>query len=212
MNLNGKKEDLSGWAKEATSNTRGPQRKKRGPPGKSSIWVRYSAEEYGRQRWRKDDYHDGSCLWTPRYNLTLNRSDLRAYAISLWDPKPQMKWNCLNVPFEDHANRLFLTTREVKNYYEPRPYRIGQFWVVSFDKAKLKLTTFFSSIFPTSAEGLLHIGPQTPKGLWNESIWQSVKGNVCHYPYNLDGLDNQSGYSRCWQVLASQGCLGWFFI
>ena len=70
----------------------------------------------------------------------------------------------------------------------------------------------FFFLFHPSGEGLLNTGPQTQTGLWNESTWHSAKGNLCYYPYNLGGLDNQSGYSSIWQVSVGQGCLGWFSI
>ena len=110
------------------------------------------------------------------------------YAISLWYPRLQVKGNRIHVPFECYANRLILILREVKNHYSAQNCPTLSSELLTMQD--LNFPHFFPLFFPLLLRELFHIGPQTPKGLWNESIRHSLKGTVCHYPYNLGGLDS----------------------
>lgn len=129
-------------------------------------------------------------------SLTSQTSDkMKLYKCAFWG-------SCKQLSFDIKRNEKPVLSQDHTELFN------SELWALTKHNSNC-LHFFLSS---PSAEGLLHTGPQTPEGLWNESIWQSVKGNDCHYPYNLGGLDNQFVYFRCWQVPASQGCLGWFSI
>ena len=113
-----------------------------------------------------------------------------------------------------HIIRLISTLREVENHCSAKTIQnfptLSSELLTKQDSNSLHFSFFY--FFSPFCEGLLHIEPQTQWGLWNESTWHSGKGNFCHYQYNLGGLDNQSGYSSCWQVPVGQDCPSLFSI
>ena len=94
---------------------------------------------------------------------------------------------------------------------QSRPYRIFLLSVLSSWQSRIQIPYIFLSFSPFWWRTITHRASD-PTGLWNKSTWHSAKENLCYYPYNLGGLDNQSGYSSIWQVSVGQGCLGWFSI
>ena len=142
----------------------------------------------------------------------LNQNDLRAYAIRLWQPTPQLKWSCVNATLEYFMQSCQLQHWEKwKTTPQSRPYRIFLLSVLSSWQSRIQIPYTFLSFSPFWWRTITHRASD-PTGLWNKSTWHSAKGNLCYYPYNLGGLDNQSGYSSIWQVSVGQGCLGWFSI